>query len=318
MTICEHWYGVAVAVCLTTAAVAAPPPPGVETNIYFTQFETNQNYNPAFELAGQNGWLMEGTGGNGLINNALGTNEAQSAYVGYWPPLVAGEYLTSIWKPIQLNPKQAGFGQVRFSALMSIIDSSTTNYDNFQWVVYNSKTNRLFTIDFDNYSWAVSYALDGTNTFTTTSVKFTNDVPYLFSITMNFASNRWSATLGGATIATNKLITTVGAELTLGEIDAAWQIYDPRKPGDNYMVFDNYRVAAQLPPQPGHMRIAITNAQPTIHLRGTPGARYALEATTNMLNWTALVTNQMTTNGFSYRDTAAPVTRRFYRSRLLP
>ena len=36
--------------------------------------------------------------------------------------------------------------------------------------------------------------------------------------------------------------------MNLGDIDAVWLVYDTTAPGDNFMLFDNYRVTAEALP----------------------------------------------------------------------
>jgi len=215
------------------------------TNLYFTQFEPGEGFNPNLDLIGQGGWVGAGSGGNGLVSNFF-AGEGQQAFIGFSPP-APGEDLLFVWRPVDFDPLAVGLPLVTFSVLMSIEDSSITNgqYDFFQWSVYNLAGDRLFTLDFDNFTTNVSYLLDGTNDFVATGVTFTPGVSYPLTLTMNFASNRWSAALGASVLATNQPLTTTNAQLTLGDVDATWLLYDPDAPGDNYLLFDNYRITAE-------------------------------------------------------------------------
>ncbi|MCX7868112.1 hypothetical protein [Limisphaera sp. VF-2] len=315
----RHWLILAALGTLLEPATA-----GAFTNLYFTRFEASEGYDTAYTLVGQAGWLGEGTGGNGLVNGFF-PGEGQQAYLGYWPPLETNESQTAVWQPLRFDPVRSGLPLVQFSVLMSIEDSSATNaqYDNFQWQVYNLRTNRLLTIDFDNYFQDISYRLDGTSAWVTTSVKFTNGVPELLVLNMDFAANRWSATFGGRLIATNQPLTTTGAELTLGEIDAVWVYYDPAKPGDNYMLFDNYRVAAAPPAVAPRLLLLERTPRGHVWLRvqGQPSARYVIEAAPALpaATWTPLRTNSSPDGLFDWVDTTASnAPARFYRARLLP
>ena len=52
---------------------------------------------------------------------------------------------------------------------------------------------------------------------------------------------------------------------------------------------------------------------------GQAGSRWAVEATTNLLNWTELTTNVISSGYFDIVDTtAAGLTQRSYRARLVP
>ena len=308
-----------LAFCLTASTGL-----GTTTNVYFTRFEASEGYSTNYTLVGQAGWLGEGTGGNGLVNDFF-PREGQQAYLGYWPPLRTNEQQTAVWKPLNFEPLRAGFPLVRFSVLMRIEDSTAANgqYDNFQWQFYNRQTNRLFTLDFDNYYLDISYRLDGTNNWVTTPVKFTNGVAELLVVTMDFAANRWSATFGGRLIATNQPLTTTGAELSLGEIDAVWVYYNPARPGDNYMLFDNYRVTAEA--KAPAARLLLMERSPSGHvwlrLYGQPSARYVIEAAPALptATWTPLRTNASPDGIIDFVDTTAVhLPSRFYRARLLP
>jgi len=91
--------------------------------------------------------------------------------------------------------------------------------------------------------------------------------------------------------------------------------------GDNYMVFDDYRVeanaAAALP-----FRLETLGPVPgvgfALQLHGEEGRSYAIEATTNFLAWTALKTNVASGGVFDYVDRdALGRSVRFYRARAL-
>src|SRR5436190_6207469 len=137
---------------------------------------------------------------------------------------------------------------------------------------------------------------------------------------MNFASNRWSATLNSALLATNQPMTTTGKQLTLGDVDAVWTLYITTAPGDNFMLFDNYTITAEALTPPRLTFLGRTgNGQTLLRLNGQTGSKFAIEASTNLVNWTALKTNLVTDGSFDYVDTGAPAfSRRLYRARWVP
>ncbi len=301
-------------------AVVAPSAGGA-TNVFSTRFEASEGYDGAWTLAGQQGWLGDGTGGNGIITNAI-AGEGQQAYVGYFAPESTNENELIVWLPINFNPLASGLPIVRFSVLLSITDSAAGDWDRFGWDFYNSQSNWMFSIEFDNYYRDVAYVLDGTNDWVYTPVTFTNDHPYRLAVTLDFAANRWSATLDSQLIASNQPITTVGAELTLGDFDAYWWLSDPTNPGDNYMLFDNFQITAEAlaPPQPRLELVGRTgNGQTLLRLAGHSGTRFAVDSTTNFATWMPLKTNVTTDGYFDLIDTpAAPASQRFYRGRWVP
>jgi hypothetical protein len=308
---------------LMLAAIAASTTvPAAPTNVYFTQFERSQGYTNNTDLVGSGGWLRSGSGGNGIVTNFF-PGQGQQAYVGFSAPDPGDDQLV-VWRPINYNPIAAGRPLVKFSVQMTVADSSNTNYDNFRWSVYNTQGNRLFALDFDNYYTDVSYLLDGTNPLVPTGVNFTPGSNYTLNVTMNFASNRWSATLGSALIATNQPITTVAAPLNLGDIDAVWLVYATNAPGNNYLLFDNYQITADtlsapvVPP--AQMQLLGRNGTGAmLRVAGAVNSRWVVEGSTNLVNWTALRTNTITGSFFDYTDPAgATMPRRFYRTRFLP
>ena len=305
-----------IALVALTSTFAAP------TNIFFTAFEPGQGYTTASNLVGQAGWMGEGSGGNGIVNEFI-TGQGQQAYIGYSAPAVGDDQLVA-WQPLNFSPLAARLPVVKFSVLISIVDSTTNNnqFDNFRWSVYNTQVDRLFSLDFNNYYTNINYLLDGTNTLVATGISFASGANYTLFVTMNFASNRWSATLNNALLATNQPITTTGAALDLGDVDAVWLVYDTNAPGDNFMLFDNYHVTAEaLPVPPAQMEFLRRTVEGWALLRvfGLDGSRWAVEGTTNLLNWSALRTNVVSGISFDVVDTtAAGLKQRYYRARLVP
>jgi hypothetical protein len=301
-------------------ALAAKPALAVTTNIFSTQFEAAEGYSITNDLAGQNDWQQFGSGGNGLVSGSF-LGSGQQAYLGFTPPNPGDDQLF-LWKPVNYSPIASNTPIVVFSVLIGFVDSTTNYFDDFDWMVFNTDADQLFTINFRNDELLIYYALDGTNTYVSTGKTFTHEVAYQLVITMNFASNLWSATLDGATLVTNQAITTTGATLDLGDVDAVWRIWtDPPRPGDNYMLFDNYRITAQLPPSAPHLDlIERTSAGHVIlRLEGTSGARFAIDGTADFSSWTPLRTNTVSDGFFDYVDTtASAISGRFYRARLVP
>lgn len=294
--------------------------------LYSTGFEYNEGFDAAYELPGQDGWVgfpydtnLTATNSSGIISNGVPT-PSQEAYLGFFTPNPPRSFV-SVWRPVNHLPTERPL--VTFEVLMTIVDSTLahTNRDIFRWSVYNIQGDRLFSVDFDNLFLDVSYQLDGTATTTVTDQLFTNDVPFRFSLSMNFDSNRWSAAIDGVPFLNGLPITTTNAPLNLGDVDAVWVITETDGPGDNYMVFDDYGITAApsavasawLEPL-GHVGHAFQ-----LRLHGPSGCRYAIDATTDLGIWLPLKTNVVTGGYFDYIDTnldGSPT--RLYRGRLVP
>ncbi len=291
------------------------------TNVYSTHFEKSEGYNITYELAGQKGWVTDcaSYGGNGLLTNALGSATNQAGYVGLWP-LDPPTNAFSLWQPLNYSPLTTRLTTVKFSALMLVVDSTNGKRDDFYWSVFNTNGDRLFTLDFYNEDLGIYYIMDDTNGFVFTGATFTNDVAYNLLITMDFARNRWSATMNGTNLIAGLAMTTRNAKLDLGDVDAVWALGDANNPGDNFMIFDNYVVTAE-PDTP--VRLSglgrSSNGQFLMRLTGPSNIRYAIDGTTNLLQWTALKTNTITDGSFDFIDSAAaPFSKRFYRARYVP
>lgn len=299
-------FGVA-AVGLSTSPVFAAMPV-----VYLTAFERTQGYDTNLDLVGQNGWLGAGSGGNGVVPGFF-PGHGQQAYIGFAPPNPGYDSLF-VYRPLNRNLSQA-----QFSVNMAVIDSSNNQYDDFYWSVFNQQGDQLFTIDFDNYALRVNYALQTSTNWIATSLTFTNGVMYPLTVNLNFVANRWSATFRGALVATNQPITTRGSPLNLGDIDAAWVVYDTSAPGDNFMVFDDYVVTGVVP-SPRLQLLNWVGQVPTLRLSGQTNTAFAVDGSTNLVNWAALRTNVVPASGyFDYVDNgAAGLRRRFYRARWVP
>jgi hypothetical protein len=286
--------------------------------LYSTQFEPAQGFSVNNALTGSGGWTSFGTGGNGIVTNFI-TGFGQSAYIGYLPAAANnGLYLL---RPLNFTPTNRP--SVQFSVDWVIFDSSTTNRDEFRWSVYNIAGQRLFSIILDNRDVGIYYQLDD-GVFRETGWGFDNESAYTLRVNMNFASNLWSAVLGNIVLVTNARITTVNASRTLGDIDAVWLPGLANKAGDNFMVFDNYTVTADILPVPpaAPARLQLLGAvsgQQLIRVNGQTNASYALEGSTNLVQWTALKTNVATAGFFDHLDTGSTrLKQRFYRARWVP
>lgn len=283
--------------------------------LYSTGFEASEGYNAQFELIGQNGWVGEGTGGNGLTESF--PDHGQQAFIGLFPPTDTNDF-TNVWRPINAAPVQAGISVVKFSVLMQIVASTNASRDDFRWSVYNTNGHRLFTVDFANSSQDISYLLDDGEGFVTTNFKFDHAGVYDLVIWMNLARNHWTASLNDVIFAHSKPITTIGASLNLGDVDAVWAIRDPKSPGNNYLLFDDYQITAEpfrsIPP--------VLEALPyppsgrfLFRIYGEEGFNYVVEVSDDLKDWSSLGTFGAPAGGsFDFEDTTAPgFSRSFYR-----
>ena len=185
--------------------------------------------------------------------------------------------------------------------------------------IYNTEGFRLFSLDFDNETKSISYALDDAEPLQSTGIDFENDTFYDLRLDMDFAGNRWSAWASDVLLVENLPVSTQNLKRDLSDIDAVWAIFKPDAPGDNYMVFDNYRVEmlGDPPAPPTLIPLGqLPNGGFVIRIKGQANALYQVEATTDFKAWQVVQNNiDLGETGTIYwvDDTAASSQQRFYR-----
>jgi len=86
------------------------------------------------------------------------------------------------------------------------------------------------------------------------------------------------------------------------------------------MIFDDYLVTAEadIPVRLSSLGRA-ANGQFPLRLAAPSDFRYAIEASTDLRQWTSLKTNTVANGSFDFTDTnTAALPRRFYRARFVP
>ena len=273
----------------TRPAVAAEPEPEV---LFSTGFETEEGYSHSDDLLplrGQQGWVGEGSGGSGLLWEFF-EGWGQQAYVGFLAPAPKDDFLV-LWKPLSLPEPDPARPVWCFSVLLQVLDSTNGHYDDFRWSAYNHDGQRLLTVDFDNSSFGISYAREGSEEFTPTGFEFSNDVLYQLEILMNFGRNNWIARLNGTVIVDSQPLTTGNAALNLGDMDVVWAIRDPGDAGDNYLLFDEYTVWLEpgltIPPS---IEILGLNERREfeLYLHGERALTYSIDVSSDLREWASL------------------------------
>ena len=292
---------------------------GQERTVYYTGFESEQDYDVEFTLIDQDGWLGEGNGGNGLMDNYF-EDMGQQAYIGYWPPEEAAEPFTSLWRPVDgIGPEET---RITVTMLMMIVDSTNDRRDDFRWTLYNDNVRRLMTLDFDNETRNINYALDD-DVFLPTEYGFEHEAVYELKFVMDFASNSWTVSVGEEVLVDGKKLTTTGAALTFGDLGPSWVIRNPEAPGDNYMVFDEYRITAEIrdeiPETPPTLEWAgsLINGRAKLRLGGIATTNYTVEASDDLKNWTSIETTKLEDTWKEVLIDTRGLTQRFFRARTI-
>ena len=304
------------------------------SNIYSTGFELSEDFDGRYTLigqgctpAGQDCWTGTDSHANGIVTNYF----LPEHQFGQQQAFIGGSNLTNlngtlnVWRPLNFDPLASALPVVTFYVTLSVYDSlAVTNRDCFRWSIYNTNNGgeRLFSIDFDNTTTRINYVLDD-NMFPWTGHFFenadTNGGQYDLVVVMNFADNLWSAWLNDISIVDSKPMTTKGLALNLGDIDAVWVNDTLGKPGDNFMVFDNYEVTAE--PYPFSLKSLERRDDGTFlfRLTGEPDRRYTIEVSEDLDGWSVLKTNTVSSDGTVIVEdsTASGYDRSFYRARLV-
>jgi hypothetical protein len=216
-----------------------------QTTIYATGFEPSDGFSTAFTLNGQSGWTNGGvgTGANGIVTNYF-SGLGQQAFVGFSSPTPAVN--TAVYRPFNFNIDTNTRPIVQFSVNMDVVQSTDGVYDDFWWIIANASGHSLFGFAFTDGSGVIQpyyYSLDSGPAVNINDYSL-NSIQTLV-VTMDFGANAWLASFDGIPqFFTPEPITTTGAALTLGDIEALWTIGNANAPGNNYMLFDNYSVTA--------------------------------------------------------------------------
>ena len=320
-----------LAIFSVTARAAIPNTETIEI-IYSTGFEANEGFNrDLVRITGQDDWLgsVNGAsgplfinGGNGLVEGEfVGWPWQQLAFIGFTLPESdeAVEFF-NLFYPVTITNFPDSAPIIHFDVAMEIVDSENNERDIFSWGAYNFKGKNLFSLDFNNQTRAISYILDDGKGAIDTGSKFDHIRIYDLRISMNFRRNLWCAILDEAVIVNNQPITTKDAELTFSSIDAVWLISNPERPGDNYMLFDNYSITragpSQIAPRVGVQGI-LPDGKCVLRVSGKLDAEYQIEASSDLNIWTPIKTGRTSSDEgiLDVVDDQAPrFIARFYRA----
>jgi hypothetical protein len=281
-------------------------PRGSAAVLYSTGFEPAEGFDPNFTLAGQGGWNVEGSGGNGLVTNFF-SDFGQSAFIGFEAPTTTDQS-TTLWTPLNIDPVPPAASILKFSVTIDLLASTTGGDDEFRWAVYNQQVNRLFSIDFFMPTLEIYYDLEDQQPYDA-GFSFEPDGQYDLDVYMDFGRNQWMALLNDYVIINAQPIAlTNSTPLNLGDIDAVWYINDPQSPGDNYMVFDNYALSTvDSPVIPPVLEDLGLTEQGTYNflVHGEIGVNYSVDVSSDFQTWTTIGTYPDTDGTFLFEDTTS-------------
>ena len=291
LSIAKLWVLLMALVIWNLCAIAAPA--SVRTVLYSTGFDTfasgvdklveSDKWLGSTSSKGVHGVDAEGSGGIG-----------QSGYIGRNRPAPSVTFV-SVRNAVDYDPFAAAEtrGEVmEFFGLIGVADSTNGKRDNFYVTVYDSENRLLGAVNFDNTQERFGiYKYDGSN-YERSPVGFVRGRWYELFIRVNFATGRWSAELNHLPIFEDALIDFTGKSRQLGAVAVEWEISDVSKPGNNWMLFDEWLIQVATTPPPVPTLSVGSNL--SITWASEAGYFYELQSSGDLISWSA-VSEQMET-----------------------
>ncbi len=264
--------------------------------LFETGFEQSEGYFPTSSLNGVNGWLSTENKGTGIPENSFFEGEGQQAFIGFAPfeNISEENFSLFLWRPIDFSPQTQNDRFVQFRVRFQIYDSFNNNRDDFRWAFFNKENKRLFTLDFDNSALRINYLLGNSGEFIQTRTTFNNTTIYQLRVVMDFQQNVWNAYLNDTLFVENKRLVPAGAEPSLSDVSAIWAVRNVTRPGDNFMVFDDYQISTVFddptePAPPHTVRIVRTENGLDLQASAERQSNWTIQGSDNLKTWTSLI-----------------------------
>lgn len=262
------------AVLSTLIVVQGPTRAG---EVYFTGFETPPFNVGADTIRNTDGWSGPTIFAGKALSGTLSENQhgvkgiGNAAYIGGNPTTVTSVSTKSVYirRPVSIDPVALGQEIATFSVAFGIKDSTSASSfrrDNFEFQIWNNESTAklLAGIQFDNStldsltglpqrSIYLLYWNGISHVYTNTGYTFLPETLELLEFRINFRTNRWTVSLGGAPLFQDLSFYTGPNQRTIGSVWAITQVTNATTktispasydlfPGDNYMLFDDYRL----------------------------------------------------------------------------
>lgn len=332
--------------CAAFSTVTAAQTHARAGELYFTGFE-----NPPFSVGADtirntDGWIGQSTVAGKALSGILSESQhgvkgiGNAAYIGGNPARVSGvsSKQVNLRRPVNVDPVALGQEVASFSVAFGIKDStaaSSYRRDNFEFLIYNSSGQLLAGIQFDNSALdslsglpqRVIYLLywNGSSfVYTNTGYTFLPETLEILDFRINLRTNRWSVTLGGAplfqdiTFYSGPNTKTLGFVLTQMQVRNTFPLTTDIYPGDNYMLFDDYRLRTDPVTVTVESSWADTGAF-RLDWNEEYGYSYRVQYSADCVNWfdvASTIHTATSTGDNSFTDTTSPrPAKRFFRIR---
>ncbi len=335
--------------CLQAALAAAvvSSAPVFAGEAYFTSF-TNFAIGDD-KIAGTEGWV--GSSGHANLKLSGVMSEDQHGVLGIGnAAYLGGNYLSitngtgsiskSVYlrRPVNLDPVALNEEVATFSVVFGIKDSTIASLyrrDDFEFLIYNSSSQLLGGVQFDNSTLDTSYTtptpqrliwrLQSSGTsyqYINTGFTFLPETLENLQIRINFRTNRWTATLGGVPLFQDLTFYAGTYAKNLGFVMVQMKVTNPTfatislLPGDNYLLFDDYLLRTD--PVTTTMNVSKTaSGAATINWNEEASYSYRLQYSGDCKTWLDFASSIHTatvTGDNRFIDPTLPVpSRRFYR-----
>jgi hypothetical protein len=336
----------AIVSCIAFGALAVAQCPARAGEVYVTSFASPPFSVGADTVRNYDGW----TGSSAHVGKALSgvLSESQhgvigignAAYIGGNPARVNGVTNKSVFLRRVVNTDPVALGQevATFGVIFGIKDSTASSSyrrDNFEFLIYNNNSQLLGGIQFDNnridsltgLPLRAIYLLSWNGSgfvYSNTGYTFLPETLELLDFRINFRTNRWTVSLGGAPLFQDLAFYTGPNAKNLGSVLVQMQVANTYPlstdiyPGDNYMLFDDYSVRTDPVTVTLESSWTETGAF-KLDWNEEYGHQYRLQHSPDGSNWydfTSTIHTATATGDRTYTDTTTPrPLKRFYRVR---
>lgn len=326
----------AVLSCAFLTALIAVPGPARAGEAYYTGFGSPPFSVGADTIRGTDNWtglsVFAGKALSGVMSESqhgvVGIGNA--AYLGGNPARVTGVSNKAVYlrRPVDLDPVALGEEVATFSVVFGIKDStaaSSYRRDDFEFLIYNKTSQLLGGIQFDNTtidsltglplrSIYLLYWNGSAFVYTNTGYTYLPETLELLVFRINFRTNRWTVTLGGAPIFqdlsfySGPNVKNFGSVLAQMQVANTYPLSTDIYPGDNYMLFDDYRVRTD--PVTVSLASSWTDTGAfKLVWNEEYGHQYRLQYSSDCANWldfAGTIHTATATADYSYIDTTSP------------
>ena len=238
-----------------------------------------------------------------------------------------------LYRPVVSSGATSAAFSVKFGIISSQIPRG--NKDTFGWTFRDSSGVQLLRVSFipatsqSNNLTVRIYDASNNQLLGSGLYNIFYDAKYDLSLSLSstgVVSMSLKDSLGITTPIVNSQIATGAIPHSISDVAATWTLFDTTanpngtRPnfGSNALVFDSYSLTFVIPDPPQNVSI-VRDAGGAIHptWRGTPGATYRVDVSSDLLTWTPAATRTAAavTGLFDFPETLAPtVTSRFYRA----